>query len=351
MVDIAKRAGVAVSTVSYALSGKRSVSEETRTRIQDAITELGFQPHALARALKSRSSRTIALFYPATRDTIEIIESDIFLAGVAEGTGEADYSLLVSTDASDPRAIAAMVETGRADGVVLMEVRMHDQRVALLQAEHHPFSLIGRCDNNEGISFVDFDFEDAVRTAVVHLHDLGHRHVVLFNHHGRAPTIDGADHGPAVRARAGFEGALADLSMDGEALQSGLAVDHEIAALRYLERTPSCTAAITLSLTFTPLLAALRELDRRVPDDFSVVSVLPPQVARLVRPPLTTIDLPAFEMGRLGAEILIRRLADEDAPPSQHILRGQLEVRSSGPPPTLRPGMSRSRWTRPHSGG
>jgi DNA-binding LacI/PurR family transcriptional regulator len=336
MVDIAKRAGVAVSTVSYALSGKRSVSAATRGRIQEAITELGFQPHALARALKSRSSRTIALFYPGTRDAIEI-DRDIFLAGVAEGTSEADYSLLVSMAAHDPLAIATMLETGRADGVVLMEVRMHDQRVARLQADRHPFSLIGRCENNDGISFVDFDFEGAVRTAMAHLHELGHRHVVLLNHHGSAPAVVGPDFGPAVRARLGFEEALTDLSMEGEVLRSGLAADHEIEALRYLERTPSCTAAITVSLTFTPLLAALRDLNRRVPQDFSVVAIVAPQVAMLVRPPLTTIDVPAFEMGRLGAEILIRRLADGDAPPSQHILRGQLQVRSSGPPPTLRP--------------
>ena len=65
MVDIAERAGVALSTVSYVLSGKRSVSEETKQRVMRAIAELDYQPHAFARALASKRTKTIALLFPA----------------------------------------------------------------------------------------------------------------------------------------------------------------------------------------------------------------------------------------------------------------------------------------------
>lgn len=326
--DIARHSGVAVSTVSYALSGKRPVSAETKARVQLAIDELGFQPHAPARALRGGTSRTIAVFFPAGRDTLEI-ESHIFLSGVAEAMSEFDYSLLVSTATQDPAGIAATLETGRADGVILMEVRMADERVERLRADGHPFSLIGRCEDTDGISFVDFDFEGAVQKAVQHLHELGHRHIALLN---RAPALANTDYGPTVRSRAGFERALRDLAMHGEHLLVGTSGQHYIEVLRYLERTPSVTAAVTLSVTYAPLLAALRDLDRQVPNDFTVVAIIASQVADLVTPPLTTIDLPAFEMGRLGAEILIRRLADLGGPPSQILLRGQLQVRSSAPP-------------------
>jgi DNA-binding LacI/PurR family transcriptional regulator len=332
MVDIAKRSGVALSTVSYALSGKRPVSAETRERIQQAIQELGYQPHAPARALKSRTSRAIALFFPATRDTLEI-ETHIFLAGIAEATSELDYSLLVSTASQDPAGIVATLETGRADGVILMEVRLADDRVERLRADGRHFSLIGRCSNNEGIGYVDFDFEDAVKTAVRHLYDLGHRHIALLN---RAPILAGADYGPTVRSLAGFEAALAELSVDGEQLLCGASGESYVEVLRFLERTPECTAAITLSVTHAPLLTALGDLGLRVPEDFTIVAIIASQVADLVTPPLTTIEMPAFEMGRLGAEILIRRLTDGDPPPSQLILRGPLRVRSSGPPPARR---------------
>ena len=329
MVDIAKRSGVAVSTVSYALSGKRSVSAETRERIQQAIEELGFRPHEPARALKSRASRAISLFFPTARESLQI-EAHIILSGALEATSEFGYSLLVSTATHEPSGIVATLETGRADGVILMEVRLADERVDKLRADGHPFSLIGRCGDNEGISYVDFDFEDAVRTAVHHLHELGHRHVVLLN---RAPSIAGADYGPTVRSQTGFRSALRELSLAGDQLLCGTSGAQYIEVLRFLERAPTCTAAITLSVTYAPLLAALRDLGRRVPEDFSVVAIIASQVADLVTPPLTTIDMPAYEMGRLGAEILIRRLTDDELPPSQLLLRGPLQVRSSGPPP------------------
>src|SRR5712671_5440755 len=173
MVDIAKRSGVALSTVSYALSGKRPVSPEVRARVQEAINELGFRPHAPARALKSRSARTISVFFPTARDTLEV-ESHIILSGIAEAASEFDYSLLVSSAVQDPDAVLAAIETGRADGVILLEVQMSDARVERLRAAGHPFSLIGRCEDNDGISYVDFDFAGAVELAVRHLHELGH---------------------------------------------------------------------------------------------------------------------------------------------------------------------------------
>jgi hypothetical protein len=174
------------------------------------------------------------------------------------------------------------------------------------------------------------DFEDAVRTAVGYLDELGHRNIALLD---RAPYLAGLDHGPTIRARAGFEAEIRQRSLDGEHLLCGSGGNHYIQVLRFLERTPACTAVITISVTFTPLLAALRDLGKRVPDDISIVAIVAPQVADLVTPPLTTIDLPAFEMGRLGAEILLRQLADGPGPPTQVVLRGALQVRSSAPPP------------------
>lgn len=77
-----------------------------------------------------------------------------------------------------------------------------------------------------------------------------------------------------------------------------------------------------------PYVDTTRCLEATIPDDMGVVSILAPQVAPFVAPQLTTIDLPALEMGRLGAEILIRRLTDRDAPPDQIMLRGTLQIRS-----------------------
>jgi DNA-binding LacI/PurR family transcriptional regulator len=196
-----------------------------------------------------------------------------------------------------------------------------------LRADAFPFSLIGRCRDTEGISYVDFDFEEAVGRAVSHLHELGHRELVLLN---RAPTMAGTGYGPTARSQDAFEKATRALSIRGHQLLSGTSGAQDVEVLHFLERNPACTAAITLSVTYAPVLAALRDLGKRVPQDFGVVAIAAAPMVDLVAPPLTTIDVPAYEMGRIGAEILIRQLTDGSLPPSQVLLRGPMHVRTSG---------------------
>jgi DNA-binding LacI/PurR family transcriptional regulator len=109
---------------------------------------------------------------------------------------------------------------------------------------------------------------------------------------------------------------------------------------------PACTAAITTGGQFSGLLAALRAADLRVPDDFSVLSVIASQYAEMLTPALTSVEWPAFEAGRLAADMLIERLLDSTAPPQQLLIGGGLTVRdSTGPAPIREP-----RRTRPSKG-
>ena len=107
MAQIAERAGVAVSTVSYVLSGKRVVSPLMRERVLAAIEELDYRPHGPARALASGASHTIALFLPSPQWQLLPVQQT-FVAGATAATSESDYSLLLSTAATDPEAVAAV---------------------------------------------------------------------------------------------------------------------------------------------------------------------------------------------------------------------------------------------------
>ncbi len=138
MADIARRSGVALSTVSYVLSGKRSVSKETQERVRKAIEDLDYRPHPRARALASGTSRTIALFLPSVSWS-QLPVQQTFVAGVTQATSEHDYALLLSTAPSHPGAAAEIVHQRRADGVILMETLAEDPRVEELRAQGHPF--------------------------------------------------------------------------------------------------------------------------------------------------------------------------------------------------------------------
>ena len=308
MAQIAERAGAALSTVSYVLSGKRPVSEDTRRRVLEAIEELNYRPHGPARALASGASHTIALFLPSANWDLVPVQQTV-VAGATQATSARGYGLLLSTAPTDPGTIVELIRDQRADGVILMETLADDPRVAHLRTAGLPFSLIGRTADTSELSYVDLDFGAAVRVGLKHLAELGHRCIALFN----LPEEQlAAGYTSALIAQDAFTKGCAEAGIRGIHLNCPHP-PHEAQAVAagLLASEPDCTAAITTDGQFSGLLAALREADLRVPDDFSVLSVIASQYAEMLTPALTSIEWPAFEAGRLAAEMLIERLREQ----------------------------------------
>jgi DNA-binding LacI/PurR family transcriptional regulator len=348
MAEIAERAGVALSTVSYVLSGKRSISQEVRARVLAAIEEVDYRPHGPARALASGASHTIALFLPSPQWQLIPVQQT-FVAGATQATSARDYALLLSTAAADPETIAQTVASGRADGVILMETLLDDSRVERLRDAGYPFALIGRTHDLTGISYVDMDFGGAIEASLAHLARLGHTCVALFNF---AAELHASGYMAALIAKDVFEQLAPDLGIRGIHIPcSHTPRDAFAVAARMLRSEPECTAAITTGWQFTGLLSALRAADLHVPEDFSVVSVIAAQYAEMLTPALTGVDWPAFEAGRLAAEMLIDKLTGKETAPRQHLVPAELVVReSTGPAPRHRPaagaGPTRTRRSR-----
>ena len=338
MAEIAERAGVALSTVSNVLSGKRTVSQKLRERVLAAIEEVDYRPHRPARALASGASHTIALFLPSPQWQLVPVQQT-FVAAATEATSGSDYGLLLSTTVTDPDTIARLVAGGRADGVILMETLAEDPRVERLREGGHPFTLIGRTNDTTAVSYVDMDFGDAVETSLEHLARLGHTCVALFNF---PPDLLEAGYMSALIARDAFEQRAPDLGIRPIHVACSHAPREAFAvAARLLRSEPDCTAAITTGWQFTALLSALRAANLHVPDDFSIVSVIAAQYAEMLTPSLTAIEWPAFEAGRMAAEILIEQLTVPDPPLRQHLFAAELVVReSTGPAPGRRNGVN-----------
>jgi DNA-binding LacI/PurR family transcriptional regulator len=328
LADIAEHGGVSLSTVSYVLSGKRSISDRTRKRVLQAIEDLEYRPNARAQALASGDTRALALLLPSPHHRSRS-EQHTFVAGAALATSEADYSLVLSTSPARPARVAQLVDERRADGLILMEIELRDRRIERLRADGYSFSVIGHPDDTEGISFVDVDFDDAVRSAVEHLAEHGHRRIVLFNE-----TPGGKRHlyGPAFRARATFATAATDLGLEGHEVDIPRDRDETYKAARAAIAEFRPTAAVALGSAGPAVMAAANHEGLRVPDDFSLIGFLAPQLAELLTPALTNVDFPAFEMGQLGAEMLIKRLGGGENPPTQLLLRPPVTVRESTAP-------------------
>ncbi|MFI5842154.1 LacI family DNA-binding transcriptional regulator [Catenuloplanes sp. NPDC051500] len=313
--DVAMRANVAVSTASAALNGTRPVAAETKRRIESAAQELGYRPNVLARGLVSKRTRILALHYPAPASGFGLTEMQ-FATGAAAAASELGYHLLLSPENADPlEELRYLTGTGLLDGVLLMEVRLDDERVELLTGENVPFALIGRTRRPEKLWFADIDFGRLGADVVGHLTGLGHRAIAFINHTSAAYA---GEYGPVVRigqeiAASAKEAGLSYADGFGaDTAEQGRAALHAL-----LESHPETTAvAVSSDQAVVGVLEAVEERGWHVPADLTVVLVLTSaQVAAMFRPQITTLEPPSLELGRRGAQMLIEQLSDDAAGP------------------------------------
>jgi len=331
--EIARRAGVSRSTVSYVLSGKRSVSAETRQRIQAVIDELDYRPNANARALREGRTDTIGLVIPPASQRLTDMQLG-FVASVVEAAARVDRDVLLSPSGGDhDRSFERILSGRRVDGVILMEIRLEDERVTRLRQSRLPFVTIGRTADPHGMAWVDVDYAGLIARCVHHLADLGHRHVALVN---RSAELVAAGYGPGHRALAGFTTAVAerdltgvDVCCDDDAAAGESCLDQLLAA------HPDITAVATVNEAALPgLQRSLAAAGLSVPRDFSVTGVAARHWAEDFRPPLTAADVPIAQMGADAVTLLLEAIAAPATPPPHRLYGPPISLRSStGPVP------------------
>ena len=334
MTDVARLAGVSVSTVSYALNGTRPISEQTRQQIFAAMAELGYRPNLVARALASKRSRIIALLFPIPERGLGSTEL-AFVSSAADAARENGYNLVLwSLTSHDPSELRDLIQEGLADGVVVMEVHLNDDRVDMLLESGFPFTMIGRTADPEGIAYADIDFARTTATAVEHLAALGHRHIAFLNH-SQAEFVSG--YGPAVRADAAFHEVIAEMGLHGvtRLCRASPAAGFE-AFSELLAAHPELTALVAMNdQAMAGVLQVIADRGWRVPADFSLLTMVSSaRVAELMLPPMTFAAAPTAELGRHGVEMLIRQLEGASPDMSHELVPCPLIVQgSTGPAP------------------
>lgn len=168
LAEVAQHAGVSASTVSYVLSGKRSISASTRERVEHSIQQLGYHPNAGARALASSRSNIIALMVPLRTDMYVPVMMEIAIA-VATSARTHGYDVLLLTGEEGPAAVRRIAGSSLADAMILMDVELHDERLPLLRDSGRTAVLIGLPADTSGLTCVDLDFEATGALCVDHL--------------------------------------------------------------------------------------------------------------------------------------------------------------------------------------
>jgi DNA-binding LacI/PurR family transcriptional regulator len=326
--EVARRAKVSRSTVSYALSGKRPVSEATRQRIQQVIDEMGYQPNASARALARGETKTLGLVFPPAGSHYTDMQLD-FIGGVAEAAAARDYDVLMSmADAGEEQSFQRLVGERRVDGAILMEIRLEDARVDRMLQTSFPFVTIGRVAQPDDTAWVDLDYLTLVRRCVQHLSDLGHRHLAFVN---RSEALLRAGYESARRGQDGFELAVRGLGLSGVAYPcDDDAMAGERLAERVLAEHPETTGIVTVNeASLGGLYRGLAGAGRTIPRDVSVTGIAGARWAEAVTPSLTAADVPAHEMGRIAIDLLLERIGDPGTAPRHRLLMPPVVLRAS----------------------
>jgi DNA-binding LacI/PurR family transcriptional regulator len=332
MHDVAKRAGVAISTVSYAINGTRPISEETRQRIFAAMDELGYRPNLLARGLASKRTRIIALLLPTSSRGLGLTEIE-FVVSAAEAARENGYYLIFSTaEINNLDELRQLTRQGLVDGLVLMEIHQNDERINLLREIDFPFTMIGRMADNEGINHIDIDFGQTIRLVLDHLTQLGHTRIAFINH---ALEEYEAGYGPTVRSQIRFleEIEARDLYGVSRFCEANPECGYRT-TLELLAEAPDVTAIVVMNDRAIPgIMRAISDRGLSVPEDISLVAaVTAARLSESTMPTITTAEAPAYELGRIGTEMLIQQLEGTKEEFSEVLVPCELVIRESTAP-------------------
>ncbi|MET7985347.1 MULTISPECIES: LacI family DNA-binding transcriptional regulator [unclassified Streptomyces] len=332
ITDVARHAGVSPSTVSYALSGKRPISEATRQRVEDSIRRLGYRPHAGARALASSRSNVLALVVPL-RAGIHVPVVMQFVVSVVTAARLHDHDVLLLTQEEGEEGLRRVADTALVDALIVMDVQLHDPRLPLLRALDRPSVLIGLPAAADGLTCIDLDFKAAGELCVERLAGLGHRVVALV---GSPPEVYVRGTAFAQRVVQGFTAAAdrSGLASSVHPCEASPAAARRIAE-QLLREQPALTGVVVHNEPLLePLVDAFEQLGLRVPDDLSVTAICPDELAGSLRVPVTSIAIPAAEVGARAVDLLMRKM-DGTPCPEATLLAPRMTDRASTAPRTL----------------
>ncbi|BDZ43718.1 LacI family transcriptional regulator [Paraoerskovia sediminicola] len=334
MRDVAQRAGVSISTVSFVVNDTKPVAPATRARIEAAMIELGYRRNAFARALASSRSSIVAIAFPALEHRLGATAMSI-VTSASVAAAERGFNLVMWPVSNDASQLEDYIGSGLVDGLLLMEVQQKDPRVALVEERGLPYLLIGRTEDSSQQDYVDMDFERTVTDAMDHLTGLGHREIALVVGSLGDNTLPG--YGPIVRTEAAYRRRVASLGLrDHVVACEQTPVAGRDAARRILDEVPSTTAVIVLNDdAASGVVRGMERAGRAVPDDVSVFSVATsPDVVALADPTLSALMAPGREMGRRAVDGLLDRLENPTVPRTQVLVPCELALAgSTGPAP------------------
>lgn len=332
--ELADHLGLSVATVSRALAGHEQIALKTRARVAEAAREIGYVPNAAARQLVSGRSGFVGFVLPIRGANLVDSYLGEFITGLGEGLVQHGVDLLLATAQQGQSEISVLrhvVESGRADGIVIPRVEIADQRITYLMERRFPFVAHGRLlDRTEGYAWLDADGETAFGEAFELLYGLGHRHFGLvtvselltfrFNRENGLVKAIARRGDPDVRLDT-VSAPRFDRDARAQAIRNMLGA----------QQRPTAIIALFDELAISVMEEA-EAAGLSVPRDLSVVGYDNIVAAGFTRPGLTTFDARLRTSAQTIAHMLMSEIEGKNEKPPTHLIQPTLIQRGSHAP-------------------
>lgn len=326
--DVAKLAGVSISTVSRVMNSPQSVVESKRRKVLEAVEQLSYQPNSFARGLIYRKSFTLGLLIP----DIENMYYAGIIRGMQEACNKLGYSLMICNTDRDSARLLSYIDTfheKQVDGIVFASDRMSPEYYEKLSIYKIPVVMLSSHSDEFGIPSVEVDDEAAAYDAVRYLIGLGHEKIGMIGFND-AISVSGP---PRLKGymRALSEAGLEHEGLTGRVKHAAHYFEHAYEAARELfMEFPDTTAVFCVADEFAMgTISYLKERGISVPEQVSVIGFDNVRMAGIFIPKLTTIAQPTFELGYRSAEKLHELITIGQAEIMQEKLLHTLIIRES----------------------
>jgi len=328
--DVAKAAGVSRTTVSLVLNNVPDVniSEATRQRVLEAARTLQYFPDATGKKLVSGKSNTLGL---VLRQSSAQVFADAFLLqvllGVEQAAAQQSFHVLLRALApEDTGGYSRLIQENHVDGIILSGPRQDDDDLIHLSEAGVPIMLMGQLPGSD-IPFVDIDAVLGAKMAVNHLIKEGHTEIGMITN---APLA-------YISAQQRCQGYQQALEENGLALRPEWIIEGNytpesgLKAMEQLLETGSRPSAVFVASDVVAMGAvrAAKRAGLEIPSDLAIIGFDDIPLAEYFDPPLSTIHLPAYELGWVAAERLVRMAKNETLPEPGVLLTSDLVIRQS----------------------
>jgi LacI family transcriptional regulator, galactose operon repressor len=324
--EVAEYAGVSRATVSRVLNNHAYVAEDVRSRVQEAMNTLGYEPNRAARRLRANSSDLLGLIIPD-------VENPLFQS-LVRGVEDTAYAnqlnvMLCNTDDNPEKqkVYLRVMQAERAAGLIVVPTHPNDGRMlAPVQESGIPIVLLDRETNDFEADMVRVDNVYGAYLAVRHLIQLGHQRIAVIA--GTQVLTPGRERLQGAYQAFQEMGVAVDpalVRIGNFKLESGYELTHTLMRLD----TPPDAMFVSNNLMTLGALRALHELDVQIPQQVALVGFDDMPWAGDLNPPLTAVSQPGRELGEQAVQLLLRRIARPNAPFQKAIMQPRLIVRVS----------------------